>query len=279
MLRWIPSLINWLAKQDVHNHPTETPSPAAAADNGTGEKSVGEHLEDLRRTLIRSALALFAGFNICLLFADRILFFLEAPLYKTVPAPEKFLQSLNVTDSFVLAMQLAFYGGLLLAMPVILYQVAAFIFPALKQAEKRALLAAFIFGALLFLGGVAACYYLMVPQTLAAFIKYSEWLRMTPQWTVESYVGFVTQFMIAVGVTFEVPLMILVLVRVGFLSVNTVRKGRKAMIAAAVILAAILAPPDPLSMIVMILPMAAMFELTIWLASLMDWIQKRRIEA
>ena len=75
-------------------------------------KSFGEHLEDLRAMLFKTLAALFVGFNICLVFANRLLFFLEQPLYRVVDRPERFLQSLNVTDSFVLAMKMAFYGGL-----------------------------------------------------------------------------------------------------------------------------------------------------------------------
>lgn len=232
-----------------------------------------EHLEDMRRTLIRIAIALFIGFNLCLVFADRILFFLEAPLYRIVQNPKECLQSLNVTDSFVLAMTMSFYGAVLLAMPAILYYIADFVLPALKPKERASILPSFVGGALLFVAGVAVCYYAMIPQTLKAFIKYSAWLDIKPQWTVSSYISFVTQFMLSVGLTFEVPLVILVLVRLGVVSASTVARSRKIMIAVAVILAAILAPPDPLSMAVMAIPLVMMFEVTIWLAK---FAEKRR---
>ena len=235
-------------------------------NDGSATKPMVEHLEDMRRTLIRIAVALFIGFNLCLAFANRILFFLEAPLRRVAQNPKDCLQSLNVTDSFVLAMTLSFYGSVLLAMPAILYYIADFILPALKPKERKTILPSFVFGALLFIAGVAVCYYAMIPQTLKAFIKYSAWLDIKPQWTVSSYVSFVTQFMLSAGLIFEVPLVILILVRLGVISASTVAKSRKIMIAVAVILAAILAPPDPLSMVVMAIPLVIMFEVTIWLA-------------
>jgi sec-independent protein translocase protein TatC len=273
VLRWLPSLIQWFAKQPPPGLPGPAPvHDGTARDEGQASKPFVEHLEDLRRTLIRMALVLFVGFNICLMFANRILFVLEAPLLRLVPNPDSCLQSLNVTDSFVLSMKLAFYGGLLLTMPLVLYFVADFVLPALRPGERRAIIPAFVIGALLFVTGVALCYYLMIPQTLKAFLKYSEWLGIKPQWTVSSYISFVTQFMLAVGATFEVPLVILILVRLGVVQARTVARNRKIMIAAAVVLAAILAPPDPLSMVVMALPLIVMFEITVWLA----WLVEKR---
>lgn len=270
MLRWLPSLVEWFSKLEPAK-PDQAPKPTPDAENGPdATKPLVEHLEDLRRTLIRIAIALFVGFNICLVFANRILAFLKAPLYGVVPNPDSFLLSLYVTDSFVLAVQLAFYGGLILTMPLVIYYIADFILPALKPKERSAIIPAFIIGALLFVGGAAACYYGMIPRTLEAFVKYSAWLEIKPQWTVSSYVGFVTQFMLAVGVTFEVPLVILILVRLGVVRAATVARSRRIMMAAAVVLAAVLAPPDPLSMIVMAIPLVAMFEITIWLAKFVE---------
>ena len=277
MLKWLPSLFEWLAKQQTPVLSDQPPDVhGSGSDDGT-TKPIVEHLEDLRRTSIRIVVALFIGFNLCLVFANRILFFLEVPLYRLAQNPKDCLQSLNVTDSFVLAMTLSFYGGVLLAMPAILYYITDFILPALKPKERKTILPSFVFGTLLFIAGVAACYYAMIPQTLKAFIKYSAWLGIKPQWTVSSYVSFVTQFMISAGLIFEVPLVILILVRLGVISASTVAKSRKIMIAVAVILAAILAPPDPLSMVVMTVPLVMMFEVTVWLAKFVEkWMRSRQ---
>ncbi len=271
MFKWLAILTGWLAKQS--NQSSSQDLQLVSEDGEVGEsKSLLAHLDDLRSTIIKIGVALFVGFNVCLVFANRILAFLEEPWHRIVPGPEGQLVSLRVTDAFFLWMKLAFYGGLVLASPAICYFLADFILPALKKKERSLLVPTFVFGTLLFLGGAAACYYFMIPQTLKAFLKYTDWLDMKRQWTAVDYVGFVTSFMLSVGVTFEVPLVILMLVRLGVVSARTVAGGRKVMIVGAVILAAILAPPDPLSMIMMSAPLIVICEITIWLA----WFVERR---
>lgn len=270
MLRWLAILTGWLAKQQ--NQDSRRELQVVSEDVEGESKSFLEHLEDLRSTIIKIGIALFVGFNICLVFANRILIFLEEPWRRIVPGPEGQLVSLRVTDAFFLWMKLSFYGGLVLASPAVCYFLADFILPALKKKERALLMPTFIFGTLLFLAGAAICYYVMIPQTLKVFLKYTDWLEMKRQWTAIDYVGFVTNFMLSMGVTFEVPLVILMLVRLGLLSASTVAGGRKIMIVGAVILAAVLAPPDPFSMIMMSLPLIVICEITIWLA----WFVERR---
>ena len=270
MLRWLAILTGWLAKQQNQDSSQEL---QVVSEDAEGEsKSFLAHLDDLRSTIIKIGLALFVGFNVCLVFANRILIFLEEPWRRIVPGPEGQLVSLRVSDAFFLWMKLSFYGGLVLASPAICYFLADFILPALKKKERALLMPTFIFGTILFLAGAAICYYVMIPQTLKVFLKYTDWLEMKRQWTAIDYVGFVTNFMLSVGITFEVPLVILMMVRLGVLSARTVAGGRKIMIVGAVIIAAILAPPDPLSMIMMSVPLIAICEVTIWLA----WLVERR---
>jgi len=249
--------------------------PLEPVEEPDGEtKPFVEHLEDLRKILFRMLVVLFVTFNICLVFANRLLQLLEWPLFQVAPEhPERFLQSLNVTDSFVLAMKMSFYGGMLLATPILLYLLSQFILPALKRREKSVLVPVCVFGTLLFMAGASLCYFWIIPQTLKAFIKYSEWMKIEPHWTVTSYIEFVTQFMLAMGLTFEVPLVMLILVRIGILSAESIRRGRKVCITIAVIISAIVAPPDPLSMLLMTLPLIALFELTIWVAW---WMERRQ---
>ncbi|HXI85374.1 MAG TPA: twin-arginine translocase subunit TatC [Verrucomicrobiae bacterium] len=270
MLRWLAILTGWLAKQQ--NQDSSQELQIVSEDVESESKSFLAHLDDLRSTIIKIGVALFVGFNVCLVFANRILIFLEEPWRRIVPGPEGQLVSLRVSDAFFLWMKLSFYGGLVLASPAICYFLADFILPALKKKERALLMPTFIFGTLLFLAGAAICYYVMIPQTLRVFLKYTDWLDMKRQWTAVDYVGFVTNFMLSVGITFEVPLVILMMVRLGVLSARTVAGGRKIMIVGAVIIAAILAPPDPLSMIMMSVPLIVICEVTIWLA----WLVERR---
>lgn len=197
-----------------------------------------------------------------------------------MPEEEKrkaFLQFLNVTDSFVLPMKIAFYGGLLLTAPVLLYFLAQFILPALRQKEKKLLLPICLVGSVLFLSGAAMCFFLIMPPTLKAFLKYSDWMDIQAHWTVTSYVEFVTQFMLAMGLTFELPLIMLSLVQLGIMKAATLRKGRKVCIALAVVISAVVAPPDALSMMLMSLPLIGLFEITIWVAWFIDHRREKRL--
>jgi len=238
-------------------------------------KTFWEHLDDLRGTVFKSLIALAITFHLALVFANRILEVLTWPLYRVTDHPEKFLISLNVTDSFVLSVKIALYVGLVLAAPAILYFVGQFVLPALTPKEKRLLWPGFAAGTVLFITGAVSCFIFIIPQTLRAFIEASRWLGIEPRWTIDSYIGFITQFTLMTGLTFEVPLVILILVRLGVIGYNTVRKGRKYLIFLAFVIAAFLAPPDPLSMLLMALPLVVLFEITIWLS----WFTERRRKA
>jgi sec-independent protein translocase protein TatC len=245
-----------------------------SSDEGAEVKSFWEHLDDLRRTLWKSILALAVTFHLALAFANRILQFLTWPLRQATDHPEDFLLSLNVTDSFVISVKLALYVGLILAAPVILYFIGQFVLPALKPKEKQMLWPGFAAGTVLFIIGALSCFFFIVPQTLRAFIHASHWMGIVPRWTIDSYIGFVTQFTLMTGLTFEIPLVILILVRIGLIGYETVRSGRKIFILVAFGIAAFLAPPDPLSMVLMALPLTILFEITIWLS----WFTERRRE-
>jgi sec-independent protein translocase protein TatC len=262
-------LRRWFRKESAT--PEDEITPLEIAEDGPVKPFV-EHLEDLRGALFKILGALFVGFNIALLSANHVLAFLTRPLRRVADHPENFLQSLNVTDSFVLSMKIALYVGLIIAAPAICYFLGQFILPALRPKEKRLLWPAFAWGTLLFLAGCATCFFLLIPQTLRAFIRASRWLGIEPRWTIESYISFVTQFMLMCGLTFEVPLVVVILVRMGLLSYETVRKGRKVFVAIAFAIAAFLAPPDPLSMMLMAAPLVLLFEIAIWLS----WFSQRR---
>lgn len=250
--------------------------PLPPEEDGEGEvKPFWEHLEDLRWTLIKSIIAVFVGFNICMVFANRILAFLTAPLYRVVPNPDNFLQTFDVMGGFMIWMKLSFYGGLVLAAPFVFYFFAQFILPALKRKEKELLFPIFLYGTLLFIAGAATTYYGLLVPALKAFVQYNKWLHIQTNWRVESYVQFVTHFMLAMGITFEMPLVVLVLVRLGIVSAAAVQRGWKVMILISAVIAAIVAPADPGSMLLMMIPMAVLIGVTIWLAWIVEGRRKK----
>ena len=260
----------WFSKKNPSDDARVTRD--VASDDEGAVKTFWEHLDDLRGTLFKSLIALAITFHVALALANRILGVITWPLRRVTDHPENYLLSLNVTDSFVLSVKLAFYVGLVAAAPAILYFVGQFVLPALKPQEKRLLWPGFATGTVLFIVGAASCFVFVVPQTLRAFIKASRWLGVEPRWTIDSYISFVTQFTLMSGLTFEIPLLIIILVRLGVLGYTTVRKGRKIFVVLAFVVAAFLAPPDPLSMVLMALPLVVLFEITIWLS----WFTERR---
>lgn len=264
----------WSRKRKPEVSP-DSPPDFNAEENEGEVKPFWEHLEDLRWTLIKCIICLIVTFNICMVFANRILAFLTWPLYQVTPNPDNFLQTFDVMGGFMLWMKLSFYGGLVIGAPVIFYFLTQFILPALKKQEKQMVGPVFIYGTLLFIAGVAVCYYGLLVPSLKAFMKYNEWLHIKSNWRVESYIEFVTQFMLAMGITFEMPLVVLVLVRLGILTAATVQRSWRIMLVVAGVIAAIVAPADPGSMILMMIPMTVLIIITIWLAWVVEGRRKK----
>src|SRR5208283_2398647 len=183
------------------------------------------------------------------------------------------LINLSPAGGFVVAFQVAIYGGVVLASPFIFYFVAAFIFPALKLRERKYVYRGLAFGGGLFLTGVAFCYFILMPVALSAAQLYSHWLGLGAfQWRAEDYISFVCKFMLGMGLGFELPVVVLTLVKIGILDYRTLSKARRYMIVINLILGAVLTTPEVLTQIVMLVPFISLYEITVWLA----WYWNRR---
>ena len=188
------------------------------------------------------------------------------------------LINLSPAGGFVVAFQLAFYGGMVLAAPFIFYFVAAFVFPALKMREQKYVYRGLAYGGGLFLSGVAFCYFFLMPFALAASQKYSQWLGFGAfQWKAEDYISFVCKFMLGMGLGFEMPVLILTLVKIGVLSYRTLAKGRRYMIVINLFLGAVLTTPEVITQLVMFVPLQGLYEISIWIA--WYWDQPDRAKA
>jgi sec-independent protein translocase protein TatC len=188
------------------------------------------------------------------------------------------LINLSPAGGFIVAFQLAFYGGMVMAGPFILYFVAVFVFPALKIREKKHVYRGVAYGGGLFLAGVAFCYFFLMPFALAASQKYSQWLGFGAfQWKAEDYISFVCKFMLGMGLGFEMPVVILTLVKIGVLDYRMLSKGRRYMIVINLFLGAVLTTPEVITQIVMFLPLQSLYELSIWIA--WYWDQPDRAKA
>ncbi|HEY2330264.1 MAG TPA: twin-arginine translocase subunit TatC [Verrucomicrobiae bacterium] len=178
---------------------------------------------------------------------------------------------------FFSSMQLAFYGGLLLASPVISFFLAQFILPALKIREKKYVLRAAFFGVGLFLAGVAFCYFFV----LARALKFAEWWAVwmgvkVPEWRAETYFSFVTKFLLGMGLGFELPVVLLALVKIGLLDHQKLTALRRYMIIINLVLGALLTTPEVFTQVVMAVVLQILFEMSVWIAWYWEWRDRKR---
>ena len=191
----------------------------------------------------------------------------NAVLLEVADNPQQQLINLGPAAAFWIAVQVAMYGGLLIASPFIIYFVGAFILPALKLKEKKYALRGFAIGTGLFLTGVSFCYFALMPVALNAAAQYSEWLGFSSeQWRAEEYISFVCKFMLGMGLGFELPVVILSLVKIGILDFARLRAMRRYMIVINLILGAVLTTPEVITQILMFIPLQGLYELTVWIA-------------
>jgi sec-independent protein translocase protein TatC len=189
------------------------------------------------------------------------------------------LVNLSPAGGFVVAFQVGLYGGALLASPFIFYFVAGFVFPALKIRERKYVYRGLIVGIGLFLTGVAFCYFLLMPVALAAAQMYSQWLGFGAlQWRAEEYISFVCKFMLGMGLGFELPVVILTLVKIGVIDYRTLAKARRYMIVINLILGAVLTTPEPITQLVMFVPLQLLYEVTVWIAWYWDRRERKRMQ-
>lgn len=187
------------------------------------------------------------------------------------------LINLGPAGAFFIAFQVAFYGGMVLASPFILYFIASFVFPALRLKERRHIYPALFFGGGLFFIGVSFCYFLLMPLALAAAQMYANWMGLGSfQWRAEEYISFVCKFMLGMGLGFELPVVILTLVKIGIVNYATLAKARRYMIVINLILGAVLTTPEPITQLIMFVPLQLLYELTVWIAWYWDRQEKKR---
>lgn len=187
------------------------------------------------------------------------------------------LINLHPAGGFFVAFQVAFYAGMVLAAPFIFYFVAFFVFPALKFHERKYIYRGLAFGGGLFLTGILFCYFVLMPLALSAAQMYSNWLGFgAMQWRAEDYMSFVCRFMLGMGLGFELPVVILTLVKIGVLSYSTLAKARRYMIIINLILGAVLTTPEVITQLVMFIPLQLLYELTVWIAWYWDRQEKKR---
>lgn len=187
------------------------------------------------------------------------------------------LINLSPAGGFLVAFQVALYGGAVLAAPFIFYYVISFIFPALKMREQKHISRAILFGGGLFFSGVAFCYFILMPLALSASQMYSNWLGFgAMQWKAEDYISFVCKFMLGMGLGFELPVVLLTLVKLGVLSYTSLRKMWRYMIVIVLVLGGFLTTPEVLTQVMMAGPLYMLYEISVWIAWYWEWRDRKR---
>ncbi|MDB6064798.1 MAG: Sec-independent protein translocase protein TatC, partial [Pedosphaera sp.] len=171
------------------------------------------------------------------------------------------LNTLSPAGGFYVAFQVAIYAGIAISSPLLFYFIAQFVFPALKMKEKRYVYRGLAFSVPLFLTGASFCYFILMPVALSASQFYSNWLGFSANiWRAEEYISFVSKFILGMGLGFEMPVVILVLVKLGILNYSMLSKGRRYAIVINLILGALLTTPEVLTQVLMALPLQVLYE-------------------
>jgi len=236
-----------------------------------------EHLEELRKRLMRGAAAILIGFAFCLYFSERLFHVLAAPIKKLLPQGASLVFT-GLPDPFFIYLKVAFLGGLLITLPYVLYELWRFVHPGLHIHERR-LAAPFVFAAtVLFYAGAAFAYFVVFPAAFGFFLGY-ETADLKPMIAIREYVSLVIMLMLAFGAVFETPIVIVFLGLLGLVNSAMLKKGRRYFIVLAFIIAAVLTPtPDMINQTLMAIPMLLFYEVGIFSLVIIEKRRKAREE-
>ena len=232
------------------------------------EQPFVSHLVELRDRLIRATIAIGVCFGALMVWpgASGLYDVLAAPLVQTLPEGTTLIAT-NVISPFIVPLKITLLAAFLLALPVVLYQVWAFVAPGLYTHEKKLVLPLVVSSTLLFFLGVAFCYFFVFGKVFS-FIQSFAPKSITAAPDIEAYLSFVMTMFIAFGAAFEVPVAVVVMVRMGIVTIEKLRHFRSYFIVLAFIIAAIITPPDVVSQLALAIPMCLLYEAGIWAAQL-----------
>lgn len=238
-----------------------------------------DHLIELRARLVRSVIALLIGFGVCFYFADPILGFLIQPLKDAFPAGEGRLIFTKLPEVFFVELKVGLFAGFMVSFPIIANQLWAFIAPGLYANEKKAFLPFLIATPVLFLGGAALAYYAVMPTAFRWFLGFggeAGGMQIEALPSAGDYLSLVMQFILAFGLTFLLPVLLLLLNRAGIVTRDQLVAARRYVIVGIVALAAVVTPPDPGSQLILAIPLLILFEGALVLMRVQERGMKRR---
>ena len=216
-----------------------------------------DHLEELRKRLLVSMIAIAAGFFACWAFAETIFGYLQAPLTRFLPPGDK-LAFTRLTAPFFLYMKVAFFAGLFVAAPVVLLQLWLFIAPGLYKKERRLAAPFIIFGSLFFILGGYFGYRYLLPATCSFFVEQGAQFKQMV--TVDDYFGFASTIILATGIVFETPILIFFLARLGIVTPAFLMQKFKYAVVLSFVIAAVVTPtPDMVTQAALAVPMILLY--------------------
>jgi len=234
------------------------------------QASFVEHLTELRSRLIKSIVYLFIFFLICYLFSEEIYSFFLAPYSDAVRGDELNRRMIftALQETFITYLKVSFFAAMFVASPIILTQIWKFIAPGLYKNEKKTLLPYLIATPVLFLLGGMLVYYLIMPLAIKFFLSFETTSQVTNlpiqlEAKVNEYLSLIMRLIFAFGISFQLPVLLSLLARVGFVDSNYLKKRRKYVVVIIFAVAAVLTPPDPITQIGLGIPLLILYELSI----------------
>jgi sec-independent protein translocase protein TatC len=228
---------------------------------------ITDHLEELRWRLIKSFTAVGVGFVVYYAFAEKIFNFLTSPLMQAMPKGSHLIYT-SLPEAFFTYMKVAFFTGLILSAPVIFYQIWKFVMPGLYENERKYVIPFVLVATFFFAVGVTFAFFVVFPVAFKFFMAYST-DNIVAYPSMKEYLGFTMKFLLGFGITFELPVFMFFLAKMGIVNAVMLRKNRKYAVLIVAIVAAILTPgPDVFSQCMLGIPLYILYEISIWVAQI-----------
>ena len=248
-----------------------------------GDMPFLDHLEELRKVIIKSVIALFVACAVIGVFTVQ---FNEMLMYPFERAQEIFGKEVplprvgSVFSPFFVMFEISIFGGIFFALPFILYYIGQFIIPALTQRERKVIKPVLCASTLLFTAGAALAFFFMLPIGISFSFKISEMMKWEILYDIQNYYSFIVWVPLATGVSFQLPLLIILLIYIGVLTPEFLRKNRRVIFVVILIFSAIVTPPDPLTLILLTIPLYMLYEAAVFIGTrlLSGKIQKEKAE-
>ncbi len=225
-----------------------------------------EHLIELRQRLVRCVIALMLGFILCFVFSEQLFAILVHPLKEAFGAAGGKLVYTKLYEAFFVQVKIAIFGAFFLSFPIIANQLWAFVAPGLYSREKRALFPFLLATPVLFIAGASFAYFIVMPTAFHFFLQFqgdTGGLELEALPSADAYLGLVMQFVLAFGISFLLPVLLMLLNHAGLVTREQLVGLRRYMIVAAFILAAVLTPPDVVSQLMLAIPLILLYELAL----------------